>query len=171
MNWEAIGAIGEIVGAAGVIASLLYLGIQTKSNARALRANAVWDAETVFAQRGENLARDPHMSELLRRAFADDADISEFTESERFQISADVLSVLQRVQAQYFVWKSGNLPDNIWMPRSKWTRRWIKLPVIGAYWKEFQSTDLLVDEFVAHISSIEEQTVFSMPSGRPSDDA
>ena len=46
MNWEALGAIGEIVGAAGVIVSLLYLASQVRSNSRQLRhasAQAVLD--------------------------------------------------------------------------------------------------------------------------------
>ena len=32
MNWEAIGAVGEVVGAAGVILSLLYLSRQVGQN-------------------------------------------------------------------------------------------------------------------------------------------
>jgi len=46
MNWEALGAVGEIVGAAGVIVSLLYLASQVRSNSRQLRhasAQAVLD--------------------------------------------------------------------------------------------------------------------------------
>jgi hypothetical protein len=46
MNWSALGAIGEIVGAAGVILSLLYLAIQVRNNSRQLRhaaAQAVLD--------------------------------------------------------------------------------------------------------------------------------
>ena len=46
MNWEALGAIGEIVGAAGVIVSLLYLASQVRGNSRQLRhaaAQAVLD--------------------------------------------------------------------------------------------------------------------------------
>ncbi len=49
MNWDAIGAIGEIVGTAAVVASLLYLAVQTRSNARSLRAKAIWDAENMKA--------------------------------------------------------------------------------------------------------------------------
>ena len=37
MNWEAIGAIGESVGAAGVIASLVYLAVQIRQNTRSTR--------------------------------------------------------------------------------------------------------------------------------------
>ena len=35
MNWEAIGAVGEIGGAAGVIITLVYLAIQVRSSAKA----------------------------------------------------------------------------------------------------------------------------------------
>jgi len=43
MNWEAIGAIGEIVGAAGVIATLIYLAIQIRQNTIATNRAAVRD--------------------------------------------------------------------------------------------------------------------------------
>ena len=39
MNWEAIGAVGEILGAAGVIVTLVYLARQIHvSNRAAVRA-------------------------------------------------------------------------------------------------------------------------------------
>jgi len=40
MNWDAIGAIGEVVGAAGVIVTLGYLAMQIRANTRALRAES-----------------------------------------------------------------------------------------------------------------------------------
>jgi hypothetical protein len=46
MNWDALGAIAEIVGALGVIVSLLYLASQVRGNSRQLRhasAQAVLD--------------------------------------------------------------------------------------------------------------------------------
>ena len=38
MNWDAIGAIGEILGAIGVVLTLLYLSIQTRNNTQATNA-------------------------------------------------------------------------------------------------------------------------------------
>ena len=38
MNWDAIGAVGEILGAIGVFASLLYLASQIRDNTRSLGA-------------------------------------------------------------------------------------------------------------------------------------
>jgi len=39
MNWEAIAAVGEAVGAFGVIASLGYLAVQIRQNTRQIRQN------------------------------------------------------------------------------------------------------------------------------------
>ena len=43
MNWDAIGAGAELLGAAGVIASLLYLALQIRQNTRTERARAFQD--------------------------------------------------------------------------------------------------------------------------------
>ena len=56
MNWEAIGAIGEILGAAGVIVTLGYLAFQIRQNNRHLaheaqRARAQAIRENVSAMR------------------------------------------------------------------------------------------------------------------------
>jgi hypothetical protein len=40
MNWEAIGAVGEVAGAIGVIATLLYLTIQIRASSQATEAQA-----------------------------------------------------------------------------------------------------------------------------------
>ena len=63
MNWEAVGAIGEIIGAAGVIASLGYLAVQIRRSAASTNLSAfqevmrsAQDLSSVIAQDGE-LAR------------------------------------------------------------------------------------------------------------------
>ncbi len=37
MNWEALGAIAELIGGLGVIATLAYLAIQIRQNTRSMR--------------------------------------------------------------------------------------------------------------------------------------
>ncbi len=38
MNWEAIGAIGEIIGAMAVFLTLVYLALQIRQNTKAVQA-------------------------------------------------------------------------------------------------------------------------------------
>ena len=40
MNWDAIGAIGEVVSAVGVIGTLVYLAIQIRANTKESRLTA-----------------------------------------------------------------------------------------------------------------------------------
>ena len=65
MNWEAIGAVGEIVGAIAVIATLIYLAVQIKESAQASRSAAVTDATTPMLSFYQELGSNPQTSELF----------------------------------------------------------------------------------------------------------
>ena len=41
MNWDAIGAVGEILGALAVFCTLIYLAVQIRQNTNAVRASGV----------------------------------------------------------------------------------------------------------------------------------
>ena len=41
MNWDAAGAIGEIIGALAVFLTLIYLALQIRQNTKAVQASAV----------------------------------------------------------------------------------------------------------------------------------
>jgi hypothetical protein len=59
MNWEAIGALGEILGALAVFGTLVYLAIQIKQNSSMIKANIKEQraaAAQVQIQRGIDLA-------------------------------------------------------------------------------------------------------------------
>ncbi|HIG40595.1 MAG: hypothetical protein ABGY96_27830 [bacterium] len=48
MNWDAAAAIGEIVGAFGVIATVGYLAFQTKQNTKAVNASTFLNNTSVW---------------------------------------------------------------------------------------------------------------------------
>lgn len=48
MNWEAAGAIGEIVGAIAVVATLFYLARQVQDSARQTRMNTLAEMVTIY---------------------------------------------------------------------------------------------------------------------------
>ena len=54
MNWEAIGAIGEVLGAAGVVVTLVYLAYQIRQNTVQLEQNTL--AAKAAAQNASNEA-------------------------------------------------------------------------------------------------------------------
>ena len=48
MNWEAIGAIGEAVGAAGVVITLAYLAHQVRHNTRETKLSTIHDLSSSY---------------------------------------------------------------------------------------------------------------------------
>jgi hypothetical protein len=66
MNWDAMGAIGEIVGAAAVVATLVYLSVQIRSANRQAEIEALrhsWDGLNQFC---DQLSR-PDIASIVNR--------------------------------------------------------------------------------------------------------
>lgn len=66
MDLQALGNIGEFVGAIGVIASLLYLAIQVRQAQRVARAENVREVQAGFGRLFTMLAQDPELARIYR---------------------------------------------------------------------------------------------------------
>lgn len=85
LNWEMIGAIGEIAGAGAVVLTLVYLARQVRDSAlqdrRHQSAQLVRDA----AQLADPILRDPEMADIFLRGLRDLASLDE-TQTLRFSV-------------------------------------------------------------------------------------
>ena len=71
MNWEALGSIGEIVGAIAVMVSLLFLAIQirlgaqaTQENSALLRSAMVRNSDEYITRWVETLLQNPELEDI-----------------------------------------------------------------------------------------------------------
>jgi hypothetical protein len=71
MNWEAISALGQIVGAIAVVVSVIYLALQVRSNARQMRLASMRSMSDAFNGFLQGLAGNPQMGELWYRGVTD----------------------------------------------------------------------------------------------------
>ncbi len=78
MNWEAIGALAELAGAAGVVLTLIYLSVQLRQNTRAIRGSEVTyrsNLEMAINARFFDLRRDiysnPELASIWTRGLVD----------------------------------------------------------------------------------------------------
>lgn len=76
MNWEMIGAIGEILGAGGVIATLAYLSRQIRASTRATRRAAMQEVLDQSNNFLGHLGASPEMAALWIRGMRGDDDLS-----------------------------------------------------------------------------------------------
>jgi hypothetical protein len=71
MNWEAIGAVGEIVGAVAVVATLLYLASQTRHTRTAVESSANIGTAEAHSRFRQALMTNADLADLLARVNAD----------------------------------------------------------------------------------------------------
>ena len=68
MNWDAVGALGEVLGAIAVIATLLYLAIQTKHARLVVENTANLGTIEGHSRFRQALITDPNLTDLLAKA-------------------------------------------------------------------------------------------------------
>ena len=130
MNWEAIGAIGEIVGAAAVVITLGFLIYQLRQNTITIRQQSARESTSAL-QRLSIAMLDPASAGSVAKAYTEvDPDL---TWAEMVQIEHFMLAYLLVFQQDYFDWKRGLQPSPLWESRvpiieavfvSHLTRKW-----------------------------------------------
>ena len=149
MNWEAIGAIGEIIGAIAVVASLIYLAGQIRHNnhrARSDSLQSVLQSEMNF------------VSIVLENADVWDRVIAKETFSDRVeQRKAIALYNLYLLDSanRYYQHKTGYLQDQAWEGRRDTLYEFVKLPMF-TIWRGSLGAMGHSKEFLELIDSIRE---------------
>jgi hypothetical protein len=77
MNWEAIGAVAEILGASAVVASLLYLARQMRHNATATQAARRDTIAQLTTDVLLQIASDAELASIFRRGQNDPASLND----------------------------------------------------------------------------------------------
>jgi len=85
MNWEALGAIAELLGAVGVIVTLVYLSTQIRQNSNQLRGSATTAVYEYQRKLVEMLSADPELYKIALRGNEDLASLDPW-EQQRFTI-------------------------------------------------------------------------------------
>ena len=99
MDWEAIGAIGEVVGGLAVILTLIYVARQIRQGTGAvLAANHEGMASAIRTMR-HAVAQDPALAELVLRGESGNEALSE-VDARRFE---------EFVQSQFEIWEQAFL--------------------------------------------------------------
>lgn len=94
MNWEAIGAVGEVLGALAVVLTLLYLARETRKNAQAIDATSSRDALYQISEWHREVARDPELKRILMKAISENSESFTAEEWVEFRLLAISLFVL-----------------------------------------------------------------------------
>jgi hypothetical protein len=142
MNWEAIGAIGEVVGAVGVIATLVYLGAQIRQNSNVVRSATRQAVSNAQMEIGIRLATNPELrAAVLRWNGRDPTPTSPDTQvrDEMF-----LRAMLRAFENQYHQNQDGTFENAMWAGYLENMRRVFIAPFFRDFWdanRSLYSTD------------------------------
>ncbi len=133
MNWEAIGAVGEIIGAAGVIITLLYLASQLQQNTRALQVTSIDSTTHAGNEIRALIASDPIITEIYFRGLRDPESLDDI-ERERFR-----LIMTNALWALWNAWAQSHLGGReSWTAQKHGLIRVLSLPGGKWFWTNFR---------------------------------
>ncbi len=132
MNWDAIGALAELFGAVGVIATLAFLARQIQQNTRALRAST---HHGIIQERNElnfRFGLDPSATELLLRGSRnrDDLDFHE-----QYRNTLLMRATFGASEDTYVQYREGMCDSETWKLTKALLRPTMKSPGFSAWWE------------------------------------
>ena len=111
MNWDAIGAIGEILGAIAVLLTLAYLAVQIRQNTQAVRASALDASVTSVTSIRQNVLESAELSSIFQAGLDDPNALPEAQLTRFRMLTQNVLWSFWNVYAQS---DYANLSASIW---------------------------------------------------------
>ena len=133
MNWEAVGAVSDLLAAIAVIVTLVYLAIQIRQSVAALKSTATQSAHDQTAVLYDLLASDPALAGIFARGL-NAPDTLNAIETARFY--ALMLSVVFRLQNWYLQTRSGHIDKELFESWSKVARQISGTPGFKRFWRE-----------------------------------
>lgn len=88
-----------------------------------------------------------------------------FSPVERMRIGVGTRALLQELEGQYFLFKYGELDEELWEARRSWAAGLIQLPFFLAWWKVEKAHKVYTDQFVMQIETGEAVNVDSTVLG------
>lgn len=147
MNWDAIGAIGEIIGAVAVVASLAYVALQIRHNTTALQST---NRQALVENDRESILATLQNIDLLVKLGTD----KPLSPEDQAKFSLIWIIDLRNRELEYFQYKAGAIDEAAWNSYretlhytfgTERDRKWWRKVGRNSFDKDFAR---MVDEFI-----------------------
>lgn len=149
MNWDALGAVAELIGAAGVVASLLYLAAQVRASNRASAVQAKLDSTRLLNDFMDLLIERPDLNQLMLKGRK---RLDALSPDEYQQFSNLSLKAFWYFSAVHFQFRRGTIAENDWFEVRAVVRYWLHSPGCRTWWQKL-GRSMYGPDFVAFIES------------------
>ena len=161
MNWEAIGAIGEIFGAAAVVISLVYLATQIRVSNKAARQGAMQELQNLNSQALSQISSNTENARIWAMGGMNDADLSDY---EKVQYRVFLYQINTLWERMYRANLAGEVDSWFWESNLQTIRRIVASEGFKMWFNELKHT--LSTDWVEFIESeINSSTYVYYPQG------
>ena len=149
MNWDAIGAVGEVVGAAGVVISLIYLATQIRSSTKFTKLSTVSESMNSFIEYGHGMSGNRELTEITLKGMVDPTSLNA-VESTMFTHHVSAMTMMWFKTYLQFV--GGLIDEDFWRTCERDMAGYFKSEGVQIVWGQISST--FTPEFVALVDSL-----------------
>jgi hypothetical protein len=149
MNWDAIGAIAESLGALGVIASLIYLGMQLKNNAAASRVESKIATLKMLTEFNDKFIHYPELYEIWTRGKSGTETLTDEEYSRFFHLN---MNSFWTISAGYYQNVTGKLSDGDWTEVESILDSWMVNKGIRTWWSRHAGSKFNPD-FILYVNN------------------
>lgn len=164
---DALGNIGEFIGAVGVVVSLVYLALQLRQNTRSVRAASFNEMIQNSIRLLEHSFRDSEFARFLARA---ENDPDGLEEAERLRWDAYMTAVFRHYGNLVYQQRVGALDDQMWESYQRDLKEHLRSPAFAAWFRKHQVvfSESLVDEVRDLVDEIRREGAVVRPAASPS---
>lgn len=148
MNWTAIGATGELVGAFAVVITLIYLAISIRQNSKAISVAALRDVTAQWNQWSDMLASSSDLADVIARGNDDYGCLSP---GEAMRYGAYIQSFFDNVESYRTLVTEYKLEKDLDVLQAI-VRRRIAVSGFATWWE--QNTEDYSESFVSWVEDI-----------------
>ncbi len=149
MNWVAIGAIGELIGGAAVIATLIYLAVQLRQNTKGIRAQSYYNVVSGKNALYRDLAANSELFNILVQGMVADPPLPSVSDGARTHLI--LYAFMNEFETTYLLYKADAVEEEIWLRDKAQMAGMIGFPGMRKWWslaKQYFHEDF-VDEVAA----------------------
>ena len=148
MNWDAIGAVGEILGALAVVLSVIYLAVQIRRQTDQSRLAASRELAAGWSSNFDHLIEDKEIAELYLKGAA---DFESLPNADRIRCAALFMKMVRVTEQQYLHTKKGNIDPLFFESSDRSLIEWLRLPGAQQWWERHRP--FFSDEFRAFLDT------------------
>jgi hypothetical protein len=148
MNWDAIGAVGEVAGALGVIITLAYLATQIRQSTTVAKATTRQTLADGMQRCGSDVVENDDMARIITDGMAG----VDLKPHEMFRLQCRCFRDLRFFDNAFYQFKQGLLTKEEWEPFRMNLALVMQFPGYRGYWDNFQI--MFTSEFRDELNSI-----------------